>query len=164
MNIRLLMVEDADLWKKIRLEALQDSPESFGSAYEEEINFSQMDWESGLKKNDIFGVFIDEELVATAAFFNLLSLKTKHRGFIYAVYTKPAYRGKGLAGSLIERIITHAKSCVIQLHLACVTTNLGAVKLYEKHNFKIYGTEPRSIKIGDNYFDEYLMCLDLTKF
>ncbi len=49
-----------------------------------------------------------------------------------------------------------------QLHLTCVTSNLGAVALYQKHGFKIYGTEPNALKIGDTFFDEYLMTLDLT--
>ena len=33
---------------------------------------------------------------------------------------------------------------------------------YQKQGFKIYGTEPRALKIGDTFFDEHLMILDLT--
>ncbi len=56
-------------------------------------------------------------------------------------------------------IIHHAKSPVVQLHLSCVTSNLGAVAFYQKHGFKIYGTEPRALKIGNTFFDEHLIIL-----
>jgi len=64
---------------------------------------------------------------------------------------------------MLEAVILYAQSRVLQLHLTVVTTNLGAIKLYQKHGFKIYGTEPRALKIGDVFFDEHLMVLDLTK-
>ena len=57
-------------------------------------------------------------------------------------------------------MIAHAKKRVIQLHLTVVTHNRAAVKLYEKNGFRIYGTEPRSLKIGDNFYDEHLMVLE----
>ncbi len=60
---------------------------------------------------------------------------------------------------LVEAIIIHAKNHVMQLHVTCVTINLKAIDLYQKHGFRIYGTEPRSIKIGDTFFDEHLMVL-----
>ena len=89
------------------------------------------------------------------------SAKTKHRGVIWGMYTRPEYRGQGIASALIQTIISHAKSHVAQLHLTCVTTNLGAVAFYQKHGFKIYGTEPRALKIRDTFFDEHLMMLEL---
>lgn len=162
-NIKLLNPQDLDAWKLIRLEALQDSPESFGSSYEEEVAHSDAEWVKGLNSSDIFGVFKDNNLVACAGFFSLMTLKTKHRGVLWGMYTKPAYRGKGLACALIQTIIHHAKSRVIQLHLTCVTSNVGALALYQKQGFKVYGTEPRALKIGNDYFDEHLMVLDLIR-
>ena len=77
------------------------------------------------------------------------------------MYTRPEYRGQGIASALIQTIISHPKSRVTQLHLTCVTTNLDAVAFYQKHGFKIYGTEPRALKIRDAFFDEHLMMLEL---
>jgi len=162
MNITILTKEDWNIWKLFRLEALKNSPESFGSAYEEEPNWPDSDFQNGLTKSDIFGVFVDNSLVSCAGFNNLNSVKTKHRGVIWGMYTQPEYRGQGIASALIQTIVKHAKSRVIQLHLTCVASNLGAVALYQKHGFKIYGTEPRALKIGDTFFDEHLMILDLT--
>ena len=163
MQIRSLTQKDWLIWKKIRLEALKDSPENFGSAHEEESNWKGSDFRNSLQKNNIFGAFINHELIACAGFYKMNSLKTKHRGVIWGVYTQPEQRLKGASNSLIEAIIIHAKEHVIQIHLTCVTTNLGAIKLYQKHGFLIYGTEPRSLKIDDIFFDEHLMIFVFNK-
>ncbi len=163
MNIRMLTQEDWQPWKLLRLEALKNAPESFGSSYEEELNWSDLDFQNSLNKSDIFGVFVDNSLVSCAGFYSLNSAKTKHRGVIWGMYTRPECKGQGIASALIQTIINHAKSLVTQLHLTCVTSNIGAVAFYQKHGFKIYGTEPRALKMGDAFFDEHLMILDLTQ-
>jgi ribosomal protein S18 acetylase RimI-like enzyme/SAM-dependent methyltransferase len=162
MKIKMLTQEDWKIWKSFRLEALKNSPESFGSSYEEELNLPDSDFQNSLTKSDIFGVFVDNLLVCCTGFYSLNSTKTKHRGVILGMYTKAEYRGKGFASSLIRTIINHAKPRVTQLHLTCVISNIGAVALYQKHGFKIYGAEPCALKIGNTFFDEYLMILDLT--
>jgi ribosomal protein S18 acetylase RimI-like enzyme/2-polyprenyl-3-methyl-5-hydroxy-6-metoxy-1,4-benzoquinol methylase len=158
----MLTQEDWEPWKLLRLEALKNSPESFGSSYEEEVNWPDLDFQNNLTNSDIFGVFVDNSLVSCAGFYSLNSAKTNHRGVIWGMYTRPECRGQGIASALIQTIINHAKSHVTQLHLTCVTSNLGAVAFYQKQGFKIYGTEPRALKIGDTFFDEHLMILDLT--
>ncbi len=160
-TIKQLGADDWQIWKNFRLEALKNSPESFGSFYEEELNWTNSDFQNSLTKSDIFGVFVDNSLISCAGFYSLNSAKTKHRGVIWGMYTKPECRGQGIASALIQTIINHAKSRVTQLHLTCVTSNLGAVALYKKHGFKIYGEEPNSLKIENQYFNEYMMVLVL---
>lgn len=161
MKMKMLTKNDWEIWKQFRLAALKNSPESFGSSYEEELTWPDVAFQNQLSKSEIFGAFIDDLLVSSAGFYTLNSLKTKHRGVIWGMYTLAEYRGEGIASALIQAIITHARSRVTQLHLTCVTSNLGAVMFYQKLGFKIYGTEPRALKIGDAFFDEHLMILDL---
>ncbi len=163
MKIKKLMQTDWQIWKDFRLDALKNSPESFGSSYEEESNWPDSYFQNELTKSDIFGAFIDQSLVAAAGFYVLHNDKTKHRGIVWGMYTQAQYRNRGLASSLIQAIIKHAKLLVTQLHLTCVTTNLEAKSLYEKHGFKIYGTEPRALKIGNSFLDEHLMMLNLKE-
>lgn len=162
VKIRILIQGDWETWKQFRLDALKNSPENFGSSYEEELNWPDSDFQNELIKSDIFGAFIGDALVSCAGFYILNSAKTKHRGVIWGIYTKPEYRKQGIAGALIQAIINHAISRVSQLHLKCVTSNLDAVRFYQKLGFKIYGTEPRALKIGDVFFDEHLMLLEFT--
>ena len=160
-TIKQLGADDWQIWKNFRLEALKNSPESFGSSYEEELNWTNSDFQNSLTKSDVFGVFVDKELVSCAGFYSLNSVKTKHRGVIWGMYTKAEYRGQGIASALIKIVINHAKLLVTQLHLTCVTSNTGAIALYQKHGFKIYGEEANSLKIENQCFNEYMMVLVL---
>ncbi len=161
-SIRLLTKDDWQTWKTIRLEALKNAPEAFGSSYDEEADQSDDDVKSYLSRNTIFGAFIGSELVGCAGYFTLQQIKMQHRGVLYSLYVRPTHRGKGIANRLIETVINHAKSRVIQLHVTCVTSNPTALRLYQKHGFIIYGTEPHSLKIGNVFYDEYLMALEFA--
>jgi RimJ/RimL family protein N-acetyltransferase len=163
MDIRILTQEDWEIWKQLRLDALQNAPENFGSSYEEECNFSEVDFQNQLQQSTVFGVIIHKKLVSCAGFYVLNKHKMKHRGLIWGMYTQPAHRGQGIASSVLRAIIDHAKLHVMQLHITCVTTNFAAMALYQKHGFTLYGTEPRALKIGDTFFDEHLMVLQLGK-
>ncbi|HIA5698176.1 TPA: hypothetical protein ACWQQH_002387 [Legionella pneumophila] len=78
MKIRQLFDTDWHLWKEIRLEALNNSPENFGSSYEDEVHMSDADFQHGLSKGYVLGVFVDDLLVSCIRFYTLNSLKTKH--------------------------------------------------------------------------------------
>ena len=163
MNIKLLTQEDWKSWKKIRLEALKNVPEAFDSSFEEESLLSDENFIENLKRSNIFGAFNDSDIIGCVGFYVLPSNKIKHRGMLWGMYVKSEYRGKMAADSLLNAAIQHAKGSVIQLHLTCVTTNISAVKFYQKHGFKVYGTEPRSLKVNSQFSDEFLMVLDLDK-
>jgi RimJ/RimL family protein N-acetyltransferase len=163
LKIRILTQKDCKIWKQFRLEALKNSPENFGSSYEEEVNWTDLAFQDSLQKSKIFAAFDGQVLMACVGFYSLNTIKTKHCGIIWGMYTLPEYRRQGVAGALFQVVIAHAQSCVMQLHLTCVTTNISAIQFYQKFGFKIYGTEPRALKIGDAFFDEHLMMLDFTK-
>ncbi|HEO1363237.1 TPA: GNAT family N-acetyltransferase, partial [Legionella pneumophila] len=163
MKIKRVMQEDWELWKSFRLEALKNSPENFGSSYEEEVHMSDADFQNGLSKGFVLGVFVDDLLVSCVGFYTFNSLKTKHRGVLWGMYTRLEYRGKGIATALIQTLIQHARTCVTQLHLTCVVSNFVARAFYQKQGFRIYGTEPKALKINDTFYDEYLMVLDFKE-
>jgi ribosomal protein S18 acetylase RimI-like enzyme len=158
-NFTIKKLEEGDwqIWKNFRLEALKHSPESFGSSYEEEANWKDSDFQNSLTKSDVFGVFVDNSLISCTG----NSVKTKHRCVIWGMYTKAEYRGRGIASALIQKVINYAKPRIIQLHLTCVKSNLEAIRLYHKHGFKVYGEEPNSLKIENQYVNEYMMVLVL---
>ena len=78
------------------------------------------------------------------------------------MYTRPEHRGEGIASALIQTIISHAKSHLVQLHLTCVTTNLGAMTFYQKHEFKIYGSAHFKLELDPLFFDYHLTELSLV--
>ena len=161
VSIRRLTGKDWVVWKELRLEALYNHPEAFGSSFEEESSWPDDEFQTSLKNNAIFGLFSDGDLIGSAGFFQLNRLKTMHRGGLWAMYIKPHYRGHGFADQLVKAIIDHARSVVTQLHLSVTTINPTALKLYQRHGFQIYGTEPKSLKVAEHFYDEYLMVLEL---
>jgi RimJ/RimL family protein N-acetyltransferase len=162
MKIRLLTEEDWQLWKQLRLESLQSDPISFGSSFEEESQWPDARFQERLKTNDIFVLFIDDEAASWGGFCKFTLARAQHRGRIWGMYTKPNFRMRGIAGNLLKAIIEHARLHVIQVELACNTDNLGALKLYRKHGFMIYGTELRCLKFGNYFLDVHLMVLMLA--
>lgn len=160
-QIRSLELKDWTKFRLLRLEALQQHPEAFGASLEEECLLTDEMFREGYSKSEIFGAFSkdNETLVGCAGFFIYSSLKMQHRGCLFSMYTKEDYRNQGIADALIKKVIAHAKKRVIQLHLTVVTTNKAAIRLYEKNDFRIYGTEPRSLKIKDQFYDEHFMVI-----
>ncbi len=160
MNIRLLEQSDWQAFKTLRMKALLEHPESFGASFNEESKLTAEASQQQFNSSDLFGAFINNELVGCAGFFIYSPEKMHHRGCIFSMYTNATFRGRGTADALVKTVIAHAKKHVLQLHLTVVTSNHTAIRLYQKNGFRIYGTEPRSLKIDDQFYDEHLMVLD----
>ena len=163
MEIRKLDEDDVDIWRKIRLESLEIDTESFGSCYEEEVIYSESEWKKELKEDSVFGAFETGMLVGVVRFHRFTIVKERHRGALYAMYVMPKYRGRGIANSLVKVAIEHARSCVLTLRLGCATNKIAAIELYKKNGFKIFGTEAKYLRIGDQFFDVHFMALDLCE-
>lgn len=159
MDIRQLTDNDWEIWKAFRLIALKNAPEAFGSSLEEEQALPDRQFQDWLKRNVVLGAFIDEQLIGSAGYFMLEFSKEQHRGILFGVNVMPEHRNKGIAQQLVQQVIDLAKKVVIQLHLKVVSTNPSAIHAYEKCGFKYYGTEPRSLKIGERFYDENMMVL-----
>lgn len=154
---RQLAAADAAAFRSIRLEGLQANPEAFGSTYEAESGRTTEDFERSLTRSHVVGAFSGDMLVGVAGFYVLDGPKVSHRGNIWGVYVRASERGNGVGKALISSLLDHARTLVRQVHLSVVTSNAGATALYEGLGFVIYGTEPRALKVGDDYHDEYLM-------
>ncbi len=163
MEIRPLQPADAKTIRKLRLEALLDSPESFGSSYEEEREYPLKRFKDRLESGCTLGAFLHEELVGMVTLMEETRNKTRHKATIYAMYVRPAQRGQGIGKKLMIEAIKQAKRIkgIEQIHLSVVTSNDAAKQLYLSLGFEIYGRERHALKIGDSYLDEEHMCLFL---
>lgn len=165
MEIKLLTAADAAAYWELRLEALQLSPEAFGSSYEEAIQrinpIEQVENNLRTEGNYTFGAFNQNQLIGMVTLVQESSLKFKHRGNIYAMYVSPKVRGKGVGKALITEAINKAKTIegIEKLNLTVVSTNEPAKKLYTQLGFKVFGVEEKALKVGDTYYDENLMVL-----
>ena len=157
--IRLLTAADAALYRVIRLEALATNPEAFTSSFEREQEKPLAWFEERLAASDVFGAFIADQLVGTAGFRREDGAKTAHKAVLWGMYVRPQARKSGTGRLLVDAVAAHAATRVEQLHLAVVSENEAALRLYKAAGFVEYGCEVRALKLGDKYYDETLMAL-----
>jgi ribosomal protein S18 acetylase RimI-like enzyme len=160
--VRRLEPEDAALYRTIRLQALTHAPEAFGSTLEAEQRHDLETFAQRLRTNAVWGAFDSGEVVGMAGFGRQTMTKLAHKGFLWGMFVVPRARGRRVGDALADEVIAHAKNERVRvLQLSCVTTNEAARRLYERHGFVVYGIERWALKSGDEYFDEFLMALDL---
>ena len=159
LDVRQLTAADAAAYRELRLEALQNAPTAFGSSYDAESKHTVADFEGWMTRSYIAGAWLGGALVGSASFYRLDSAKAAHRGNIWGVYVRPDARGHGVARALMTNVLEFARTQVQQVHLAVVTGNDSARRLYERLGFTTYGTEPRALFVDGRYYDEHLMVL-----
>lgn len=165
MEIRRLNAADAEVYRCIRLEGLQLSPEAFGSSYEEELAYSVEVYRNRLDSELVYtyGAYDSAELIGVVTLVLESKRKMRHRANIYGMYVNPAARGQSVGKKLMQAVIGKASelSEIEQIYLAVVSSNVPAKRLYDSLGFKTYGFDHHALRIENDYFDENLMVLFL---
>ena len=159
IGVRLLKPADALLYREIRLEALQLSPEAFGSTFEHESAQSLEYFEGALARTDIFGAFGETGILGVAGYLTQAGAKQAHKGLLWGMYVRPAARRGGVGRHLVAAVLDHARSRVELLQLAVVSENEAARRLYGSLGFAAYGHEVHALKQNGRYYDEILMAV-----
>jgi ribosomal protein S18 acetylase RimI-like enzyme len=167
MEIRPLGEKDADTYWNLRLDSLHNEPLAFGKAAEEHqataVEVTAGRFRATSAENFTLGAFEGEELIGMATFIRETGVKERHKGRIYGVYVTGSQRGKGVGDALMAALLNRARenSGLEQILLAVSTGQEAAGRLYRKFGFKVYGTEPRALKVASEYIDEDHMVLML---
>jgi RimJ/RimL family protein N-acetyltransferase len=168
VTIRPITRDELPCWWEMRLRALRDHPDAFGSDYETarqrgpgylvERNFGP---DSGI--NVILAAFdADDTLLGTAGVFGDTG-KRAHIAHVWGVYTVPEARGQGIASRLIDAALNHCRAYagVLQAHISVNVDNAGALHVYTAAGFVPWGTEPRAIALPGRFDDEIHLALML---
>jgi RimJ/RimL family protein N-acetyltransferase len=163
-QIRRLEPPDVAAYRELRLEGLRNHPDSFGAAWEDEIDKPDAWWTQRLESSTVFGGWIDgSPLLGVAGFQVPGTAKQRHKGILWGMYVRPDARGTGLAASLLQRVIEEARPLVEEIRLTVMASNTAAHRLYSAAGFEPYGLERRALKVGDDYYDDLLMALPLQR-
>ena len=161
-DLRRLALEDAALYRDIRLEALANSPDAFASTVEMERE-RPLDWfATRLADSYVLGAFSGSLLAGIAGFYVQPGPKHAHKGILWGMYVRPDFRSAGIGRVLVEAIVDHARLHVELLQLFVVSDNLPARRLYQSLGFVEYGIERHATKYRGQYHDDVLMALPLT--
>lgn len=167
MYIRVLKASDTQAYRTIRLNALKNSPKSFGSSYEEELAFEVNKFTNRITKpnSQTFGAFEESQLTGICNLSFQPRKKMHHRAEIFSMYVEPDFRGKGIGKALIEKAIKEAseKKTVRQIYLTVVSSNEAAKSLYQSLGFQTYGVDRQAMRYKGEFYDHELMVLFLKE-
>ena len=166
MKVRVLDAADAVAFQALRLAGLRDHPENFGASHDKERQQSLDAVAERLAPGPdraIFGAEIDGVLVGVIGVYREASQKQAHKGGIWGMYVNPAYRGKGIAAALVQRVLAFAakREGWLQIKLSANAANTAAIRLYETHGFVQYGLERGALMVDGVLHDEVLMQVEL---
>ena len=142
LKIRRLITGDELVLREIRLQALLDSPSAYGSIYEHEHLLVDDDWRKRLARNDAVTLVIEQDDgVAIGLVTGAIDDDFADIGWLLSMWVNPAMRGNGVAGHLIDEIITWAKlkNCT-SIRLQVTDGNTSAERAYLKRGFRRTGT------------------------
>ncbi|WP_151081843.1 GNAT family N-acetyltransferase [Nocardioides cynanchi] len=123
-EVRRVGPDDWELFREIRLRALADSPDAFGSTLEREQGFGEADWRQRLA-GPVY-VVTDPDPVAVGGLFD-----GHGEHHVWGMWTEPGHRGRGHARRILDALI--APDVTAELHVN--TTNRGARRVYERYGF-----------------------------
>jgi RimJ/RimL family protein N-acetyltransferase len=169
IKIRPAALTDLETFRQLRLEALQNHPTAFGQDYDEIVLRPSTYWEQTLKINheerNIFLAENNNDPIGVAGIARGLTKKIRHSASIWGVYVKPRWRGRHISEALIRACLNWAlENQVSVVNLAVVTSNQAAIRVYERCGFCTYGVEPKAIFYDNQFYDEYLMTIDLSQW
>ncbi|HWA03073.1 MAG TPA: GNAT family N-acetyltransferase [Rhizomicrobium sp.] len=155
--VRRLTPDDYEALREIRLESLRLHPELFAADPAQEEAAGREEWLARLASAASFGGFADGTLSGLLVFSQPSRPKLAHTGSLGAMYVRQSARGTGLADALMAAVVDHAATVVEQIQLTVNADNTRAVRFYERHGFRTIGRIPRSLLVGDRYYDELMM-------
>lgn len=158
-------MDDFPAWQSLRLRALRDHPDAFGSSYEDELasgsaeRRGRFETSGSDEMSAVFGAFTaDGVLVGTVGLVRSPGAKVRHKGSLWGMYVAPEARGTGAAPRLVASVLATACEWRLeQVQLSVVVGNTAAHRLYERAGFVIFGQERHALQLPDGPRDELLM-------
>ncbi len=141
VEIRRIKIGEAGLYKQVRLDSLKESPEAFGSTYDESVQRSSESWIKQVDQSATgsdratFLVFVDRQPVGLAALYRME--KDDKMGELLQVWIAPVYRRQGLALKLMTTVFEWAKKNNFHSVAAGIMSgNQSAMSFYLNIGFK----------------------------
>lgn len=135
MIVRPLSASEWQLKRDLRLTALRDSPKSFGSSYDREVNRSEADWRDWPRDGVYFGVF-DDYQVAFGIAGGWVEEAQPDVVHLISMWVAPVARGAGVAGRLTAAVVAWAQErSAARVELEVAAGNEVALRVYLRSGF-----------------------------
>ncbi len=132
--MRHATAEDAGALRTIRLEALKDTPEAYGSTYEESLLWTRRQWRKVAKTRNYFLAECGGVVRGMAS--GGYNEERPGTWWLYSMYVSPSQRGSGLARQLVDVVVAWARGeGATELHLHVGSRSARARGFYTKLGF-----------------------------
>jgi len=134
IQIQQLKPSQWKILKEIRLKALKDTPDAFGSTIEKEIIYTEADWKQKLSRQDCKTIiaYSEDSIPVGIA----VGAPYGDDAGLFAMWVDSKQRGKGIGSLLIDTIITWAEEKQSNaIRLDVTDHNHAAITLYQAKGF-----------------------------
>jgi predicted GNAT family acetyltransferase len=125
-TLRRLGPDDWETLREIRLKALAESPDAFGSTLSREEPRTEEEWRHQLSRSGPVYVVEDPGPVSMGGIFD--NQGTPH---VWGMWTDPAHRGRGHARAILDALIPSGTRAQLDVNV----TNGDARTAYERYGF-----------------------------
>ncbi|WP_040491480.1 GNAT family N-acetyltransferase [Ilumatobacter nonamiensis] len=134
--IRRLDPDEFELLRELRLGALSDSPDAFGSSYSTEVTYSENEWRHLLRREGN-PTFVDEDESGTNGLVVAARDASDAREmWLVAMWVRPWARRSGVGDALVRRVLRWAvEQSATRVRLSVVESNEDAERLYARNGF-----------------------------
>ena len=132
-KLRRITPDDWAVLRDVRLRALADSPDAFGSTWEREHDFDEREWRRRCVRPVWVAEAEDRPVAMAGVFANDGVLQ------VWGMWTDPARRGQGLARALLDALIGQAIAEGQPVGLHVNVDNRVARAFYEGYGFVATG-------------------------
>lgn len=137
--------EDWQLYRRVRLDALAEAPNAFGSTYEHEAGAPEDRWRQGLKDRARFIAEVDGVVAGTVSGGDADSTSSAS---MTAMWVDPRFRRQGVGDLLVKTVMEWARTARYDYMFLWVTGgNDNAERLYRRNGFLRTGAD-REVRPG----------------
>jgi ribosomal protein S18 acetylase RimI-like enzyme len=148
ITVRSLTADEGLLLKRLRLAALQESPDAFSPTFEAANLHDDNYWKQSAVKTvasaqfDIFIAAIDGKPVGLVSGSVSGKADETQIGHIGMMWADPNVRGRGVGRALLSHVMDYlGKLDCLTIKLTVTETNQGAINLYESAGFVFTGSD-----------------------
>ncbi|BDP40094.1 N-acetyltransferase [Deinococcus aetherius] len=168
LSVRVLTAADAPAYREVRLAGFRNDPLAFvttaGEYGARPLSEIAARLDPTLEVVN-FGAFQGGGLVGILTVLRETRPTLAHRALIVGVSVLPEARGRGAGAALVGAGVAQARAWtgVTSLHLSVTETQDAARRLYERHGFRVWGTEPDAVRHGETVYAQHHLWLDLKE-
>ncbi len=138
VHVRRAVLGDEPLLRTLRLQALSEAPEAFGSTLDRELTRTLVEWQRWLSPSATFLLLTPAGPAGMAA--GVPDAVDPALVHLMAMWVHPDHRGSGAADLLVDAVLAWAERVGAKtVELDVIQGNRPAQRLYQRHQFRATG-------------------------